>query len=189
MLDARNVTTNRPSRKLDYKNLGRFKVLEVAKNCSAVKLDLPTSYKIFPWFYPVLIHLASPPATGQEEEEPGPLEVYEGEAAYEVEAILDSRYHREKKDPITKEKQYLQYIVKYRGYQMEKPEWQDWIDVLGCPELVHNFHQKYPKKPGPHSTFLKYTPENGDDWEDDVERQIAAELAYLVCEEGSDAAD
>ena len=48
MLDARNVTTNRPSHKLDYKNLDRFKVLEVAKNCSAVKLDLPTSYKIFP---------------------------------------------------------------------------------------------------------------------------------------------
>jgi len=62
MLDAKNVSTNRPSDKLDYKNLGRFKVSEVAKNESAVKLDLPESFKIFPWFHPALIHLASPPA-------------------------------------------------------------------------------------------------------------------------------
>jgi len=180
MLDAKNVSTNRPSDKLDYKNLGRFKVSEVAKNESAVKLDLPESFKIFPWFHPVLIHLASPPTPSQEDEQPGPLEVYEGEAAYEVEEILNSRIHRGKNDPILQKRGCLQYQIKYKGYSEDKPPWQDWIDVLGCPNLVHDFHQRNPEKEGPHQTFKNYTPENWDNWEADVEAQITASLAFLV---------
>ncbi|KAF2402105.1 hypothetical protein EJ06DRAFT_460948, partial [Trichodelitschia bisporula] len=116
MLDARNVATNRPSRKLDHRNLGRFKVIDIGKNGSAVKLELPPSFKIFPWFHPVLLHHADPPVLGQEEEEPGPLEVHEGEAEWEVEEVLNSRVFKGKKDPLTGKREYLQYMVKWRGW-------------------------------------------------------------------------
>jgi hypothetical protein len=46
-LDARDFATERPSKKLDYKRLGPFKVVEKIGNL-AYRLQLPKTFKIHP---------------------------------------------------------------------------------------------------------------------------------------------
>ncbi|KAG0158308.1 hypothetical protein PDIDSM_5821 [Penicillium digitatum] len=58
-LNARNIRTLRPQKKLDWKNLGPFKVLE-AISAHAYKLELPASMKIHPVFN---VSLLQPAAT------------------------------------------------------------------------------------------------------------------------------
>ena len=50
MLNARNIKTKRPSKGLDYKNLGPFKIVRAINN-SAYELKLPQSMEsVFPVF-------------------------------------------------------------------------------------------------------------------------------------------
>ena len=56
-LSRRNITTSRPSAKLDYKRLGPFKILKVVgESKMAFKLDLPASMKIHPVFHSSLLY-------------------------------------------------------------------------------------------------------------------------------------
>lgn len=48
-LDARNIRTLRPQKKLDWKNLGPFRITQVISP-HAYKLDLPASIRIHPVF-------------------------------------------------------------------------------------------------------------------------------------------
>lgn len=162
MLDARYIKTTRPKKSLDYKNLGPHQIIRVINNM-AYELDLPDSMKrIFPVFHPWLLHLDnSDPLPGQTNPLPLPTnvdtETQTGD--YEVEEILDSRKNQRKKDPLTGTKGCLEYKMKYSGYENynTRPGWQVWTDTMGCPDLVADFHHKYPGKAGPHPTFK--TPE------------------------------
>jgi hypothetical protein len=53
-LDARNIRTNRQSKKLDWKNLRPFSVTKVVSS-HAYQLDLPDSMKIHPVFHVSLL--------------------------------------------------------------------------------------------------------------------------------------
>lgn len=51
MLDSRYISTIRPNRGLDYKNLGSFEIIRAINN-SVYELDLPKSMKeVFPVFH------------------------------------------------------------------------------------------------------------------------------------------
>ncbi|KAG0155432.1 hypothetical protein PDIDSM_1009 [Penicillium digitatum] len=92
-LNARNIRTLRPQKKLDWKNLGPFKVLE-AISAHAYKLELPASMKIHPVFNVSLLQpAATNPVNGQVTEPAPPVEV-KGLEEWEVEDILDSRWER-----------------------------------------------------------------------------------------------
>ena len=61
----------------------------------------------------------------------------EGEEAFEVEEILDSRLYRRK----------LEYLIKWKDYG---PEWNLWVpeeDAQGAKDLIKNFHKKHPNAP------------------------------------------
>jgi hypothetical protein len=60
MLNSKNIRTRRPSKKLDFKNHGPFKVAKVISP-TAVRLDLPESWKIHPTFHGALLE----PVTGK----------------------------------------------------------------------------------------------------------------------------
>ena len=51
ILDTRNIKTDRPSRSLNYKNLGPFKIIKALDNM-AYELELPLVIKgIYPVFH------------------------------------------------------------------------------------------------------------------------------------------
>ncbi|KAG0158414.1 hypothetical protein PDIDSM_5928 [Penicillium digitatum] len=121
-LNARNIRTLRPQKKLDWKNLGPFKVLE-AISAHAYKLELPASMKIHPVFNVSLLQpAATNPVNGQVTEPAPPVEV-EGLEEWEVEDILDSRWERRGRGGPR-----LKYTVKWIGYDEPTEEPAEYLD-------------------------------------------------------------
>jgi hypothetical protein len=137
-LNARNIRTRRPSRKLDHKRLGPFEVVNDPhlKTPYAVKLKLPPSMKIHPVRHVSELEPAANDAfPGQRIPPPPPVEV-DGEQEWEVDEVLDSRTRYRK----------LQYLIKWTGY--DQPDWEDARMVNGL-QAIDVFHHRYPDKPGP----------------------------------------
>ena len=162
MLDARNIKTTRPNKSLDHKNLGPFEITRVINNSAYELRLLPSMEGIFPVFHPWLLHLDnSDPLPGQRIDPPPPVMIdEEGEEHWDVQEVLDSRVDRRKNDPLTGKRGCLMYKVRYTGYDEERPGWEPYENMAGCPALVADFHHRYPEKPGPHESFR--TPQ---DWE------------------------
>ena len=57
----------------------------------------------------------------------------DNELEYEVEEILDSRISERK----------FQYLVKWKGYPMEKSIWESVENLKGSDKLVKEFHHKH----------------------------------------------
>ena len=155
MLDQRNIKTDRPSKSLDHKNLGPFKIIKAYDNM-AYELELPLAMKsIHPVFHPWLLHLDnSDPLPGQHIPPQPPVGIEEGDKIYEVEEITSSRIDGRRKDPITGEKGCLMYRVKWTNWP-DPPNWEPFTHVAGCPDLVADFHHAHPNEPGPHRTFQR----------------------------------
>jgi hypothetical protein len=133
----RNIRTTRPSRKLDYKKLGPYKVLaKVGKN--AYKLDLPPSLRVHPTFHINLLEIyQEDPFPTQSKPPPPPIET-EGEPEYELDQIIDSRRHHGK----------LQYRAKWTGYDRNHDtEWYPADNFTNAGEATDTFHRRYPDKP------------------------------------------
>lgn len=134
-LSAKNIRTNRPARKLDWKCLGKFPVLRVVSPY-AYKLDLPTTMKIHPVFHVSLLEPASSdPLPGQIEPPPPPV-VVEGEDEYAIQEILDYRLRNKEH----------QYLVQWKGY--DQPSWEPARNFLETSS-AEDFHRLYPRKPRP----------------------------------------
>ncbi len=136
-LDAGNLTTMRPSKKLDYKRQGPFPVLEVYSN-GRYKLQLPRQWRKHPVFNEsVLLPYRPSLFPSQKGEPPPPPELVDDELEYEAEKILDSRLSRGK----------LQYLVKWRGYPNEENTWEPEDNLKHSPNLLDEFHHKNPSAP------------------------------------------
>lgn len=134
-LNARNIRTQRPSRKLDNKRLGPFTVSRVIGS-HAYELKLPNTMKVHPVFHVSLLDPArEDPLPGQVQPPPPPV-VVDNEEEYQVEAVLDSRLRRGR----------LQYLVQWVGY--DDPTWEP-AEYLHDNAALDNFHRQYPDKPGP----------------------------------------
>jgi hypothetical protein len=91
-LSAKHIQTARPSKKLDYKRLGLFKITKVI-NRNTYRLELPNSMKVHNVIHVSLLDRYTEPVTGQQPTEPQPAISAEesDEEDWEVERILDSR--------------------------------------------------------------------------------------------------
>jgi hypothetical protein len=133
----RNIKTQRPSDKLDYKKLGPFTIAKEI-NPVAFRLELPASMKIHDVFHVSLLEKYIPsPIPGRHVEPPPPV-VVEGELEYEVDAILDSRISRGA----------LQYLVSWKGYDIGDRSWEPVANLSNCAESLERFHLRYLHKPG-----------------------------------------
>lgn len=140
-LDARNIRTLRPTKKLDWKNCGPFKITEVVSPW-AYRLLLPDPMRIHPVFHVSLLRpAADDPLPAQENDPPPPVEV-DGLQEWEVEEVLDSRWDRRGRG-----RPRLKYTVKWTGY--DDPEEIPASYLENAQEVVRNFHRRYPFKPGP----------------------------------------
>lgn len=154
MLDSRNIKTTRPVKSLDHKNLGLFKIIRAIDN-NDYELELPKLINgVFPVFHPWLLHLdKSKPLPEQTEPPPPPVFIDDEGSDYMVEEVLDAKIDKRFKDPLTGKKGCLMYKIRYTGYDDDVPAWQSYDEVAGCPDLVADFHFKYPEKLGPHDSF------------------------------------
>ncbi len=90
----------------------------------------------FTVFHPNLLRKASKdPLTNQVNEPPPPV-IINNEEEWEVEDILDARSHQGK----------LQYRVKWIGWDEDR-EWYDATGFENSPEIIEDFHSRYPNKP------------------------------------------
>ena len=102
----------------------------------AYKLQFPASVKHHPVQHVSLLDLAgNDPLLGQHNPPPPPVIVDDNEE-WHVEEILDSRIYCRR----------LQYLVKWIGF--DRPNWEP-AKGINKLEVVDQFHQRYPKKPGP----------------------------------------
>jgi hypothetical protein len=90
-LDGSNIATNQPSSKLSHCRLGPFLIKACVGN-RAYHLTLPPQLQQLHLVFPVVkLSRALPdPILGHRPAPPPPLTLIDGEAEYEVEAILDS---------------------------------------------------------------------------------------------------
>jgi transposase InsO family protein len=137
-LDARHLRTDRPSKKLDYKRTGPYKIIERVNNRS-FRLQLPPSMKVHPVFHVSLLERHSPDTIPGRTIEPPPPIIVGGEPEYEVEEILNSRIEKGK----------LWYRVHWKGYPKSDRSWEPASFINNCPDLLRSFHEENPSKPGP----------------------------------------
>lgn len=141
-LDASDLNTTRPAKKLREKRLGPFKVLKKLSSLN-YKLQLPPIWtQIHPVFH---IEKLFPYQSNNPHTEPPP-DLVEGEEQYEVESIVDSRVWRKK----------LQYRVRWTGYSAEEDTWQYPEDLTNAQLAITNFHKKNPSAPRPIATIREF---------------------------------
>ena len=134
-LDASDIKTTHPSKKLDSLRYGPFEVLEKV-GPSAYKLKLPWSMRLLHPVFPVVKLTPCPPESfpGQRQPAPPPPIVIEGEEEYEVDAILDSRIWRNK----------LQYLVHWKGYDDSENQWVNTTDIR-ADSAIGDYHRAHPE--------------------------------------------
>jgi len=74
--------------------------------------------------------------TGHKTEDHPPPVVINRELKWEVEEILDSRWHWRR----------FQYLIKWKGYSCKHNSWESASEV-SAPELTAEFHRKHPRAP------------------------------------------
>ena len=132
-LDASDIHTTCPSRKLSDRHLGPYPV-ECWVGSNAYHLTLPPSMnRLHPVFNVVKLTLAPVDLIARRHAPLPPLlELIDGEEEYVVEEILNSCiFHRK-----------LQYLVKWEGYGVEHNTWEYWDNVGNATDAVNNFHTR-----------------------------------------------
>jgi Reverse transcriptase (RNA-dependent DNA polymerase)/RNase H-like domain found in reverse transcriptase/Integrase zinc binding domain/Chromo (CHRromatin Organisation MOdifier) domain len=139
-LSRKNISTTRPSAKLDFRRLGPFKILEVIGEAKAAyKLELPATMRIHPTFHVSLLTKYTPNVIpGRTQPEPPPI-IVDGQEEFEVEKILDSRIRYNK----------LQYYVDWKGYGVNDRTWEPSSQFDHAPEAIEEYHRNFPNRPSP----------------------------------------
>jgi len=150
MVKAKYIHTTQLSRKLGPKNHSPFKIIAQPGPVSFT-LELPPGlHRIHLIFHTSMLKPIALNSIPNRTQDPLPPLEIDGEVEYIVEAILDSKIDHHWTCP-------LQYFVKWEGYD-GTPEETSWTDASLCenaPDLLEEFHQCYPNKPGPLTKLQK----------------------------------
>jgi len=140
-LNASNISTSRPSKKLDWKRLGPFRIVKRI-GLQAYKLDLPPTMRhMHDTFHvslldPVKLTPLVPDPHGLPPAPPA-LYVKDNHEYFEIEDILDSK----------REGRRLYYLIKWKGYPDSENSWEP-LSGIPARRLVKEFHRRNPGKPG-----------------------------------------
>ena len=111
--------------------MGPYRVKAIISS-NAIKLDLPTTVKIYPVVNVSRVRWYKPQVEGQKKEVPQPV-VIEGEEEWEVEKIINKRkvQGRDK------------YLVRWKGCMAEEDTWESRENLRNVMELVEEFKREY----------------------------------------------
>jgi len=150
ILNAKNIRTKRPSKKLSPKLYGRFKVLE-KKASRAYKLEISPRWKIHPVFHVSLLEpYRASHRPNREQAQRDPEEI-EGDLELEVEWIVKSEIisYTRKVRGRNKPMKELRYFVKWQGCAEDENTWEPPEGMKNRHEEVERFHRANPEMPGP----------------------------------------
>lgn len=128
LLSTKNLTTNRPSKKLDYKFIGPFPVKKKISE-SNYELDLPREIRVHPVFHVSLLETTQGNVmvrAGQDK-----LEV-ESPEEYEPEKIIKHRVRDNKN----------WYLIKWKNYPNSENTWEPIEHLAKSQRLLKNYHQQ-----------------------------------------------
>jgi len=159
-LNSSNISTTRPSKKLNWKRLGPFKVVKRI-GLQAYKLALPASMC---YIHDTLhISLLDPvkstpiPPHGLPAAPPAAY-IKDNQEYFKVQDILNSRRTRNR----------LEYLIKWKGYPDSDNSWEP-SSYVSSRGLVKIFHRRHPTKPAPSSrrihTVSFISPSNKSLWD------------------------
>jgi len=136
-LDTSDIKTTHPSPKLSYHRLEPFEI-ERQVGPLAYHLKLPHGMRQLHPVFNIIKLSAAPedPILERKLQVPPPPIVVDGKEEWEVEEILDSRWHRRR----------FQFLVKWKGFSREHNSWEAASDVK-APDLVAEYYRKHPAAP------------------------------------------
>jgi hypothetical protein len=144
LLSTKNIKTDRPSKKLDYKYIGPFRIIQQIGK-TAYKLALPASYKIHNVFHVSLLT----PYKGLSDVRTNPTPVtpvvIDGFEEYVVESILDYKLIRRKPH----------YLVKWEGFPLSDATWEPVGNLRSCPAKLQAFREAQTQRMKPHQTTIQ----------------------------------
>ncbi len=115
---------------------------EYSLNPLVIELSLPESMKIHPVFHASLLqHTAQDPLPGQIPEPREPVVTEEGERAWYVNSITNSKLDRRFQPPL------LKYYV---NWESDNPTWEPFNYLDNCQQAIDEYHAEYPAALGPH---------------------------------------
>lgn len=135
-LSSKFINTTRPSKKLDLKRLGPFKILEKIGS-SAFRLELLPEMKIHNVFHISLLDPHHANNIPNRTQPPPPPITIEGQPEWEIEQILDSRIHGGA----------LQYKIHWKGYDRSHASWEPPSNLSNSQESIKQFHLQNPNRP------------------------------------------
>jgi hypothetical protein len=128
LIQADYLPSTRPSKKLDDKWRGPFKVLRKKGN-TAYEVELPSSWKGHNVFNEARIKRFTELAfTGQPQpaQRPDLVLTNVGREEYEVEEVLDKRDHKGK----------MEYLVRWKDYGPEDNTWEPRENLKNAPKVL-----------------------------------------------------
>jgi transposase InsO family protein len=136
LLDTSHLNRKRPSRKLDYKRVGPFMILEKV-NENAFRLKLPVGSRLHDVINVSRLQRFVPPINTDFNVEPVPEEI-DGFEEFEVESILDQRIVNNS----------LEYLVKWRGYSELHNSWEPEANLGNSQEVLATFRHEQQRRSG-----------------------------------------
>jgi hypothetical protein len=136
-LEGYNITTDRPSKKLEDKRYGPFQILKrIGK--SAYLLKLPPTWKaLHPVFNEAVLSPYTPPQFPSQKPPPPPPPVDAKNNIYEVEEIINSKKIRGK----------LHFLIHWKGYPTSERTWEPARHCKKAKSEIEAFYKKYPDAP------------------------------------------
>jgi len=142
-LNAKNIPTKRPSKKVSPKLYGPFKVLE-KKGSRAYKLEISPGLMIDPVFHVSLLKPYGTSNRPNREQPPRDPEEIEGALEWEVERIIKSKIisYTRKVRGRNKQMKELRYFVMWKGCAEDANAWEPPEGMKKAEEEVKRFQKK-----------------------------------------------
>ena len=169
MLDKKYIEITKSSHSLNFKNLDFYKIIDVIDNHHVYKLELSSSmFVIHSIFHSWLLHLDNSNLLIEQYRSSSSLVITLEFNHHNVIKIIKSRLNRRKKDFDSNSiwfknvKNCLQYKIHYENDEQwnQNLDWQNYIDIAKCSNLVVDFHHTNSHKFESHWTF-----KSSQDWE------------------------